>query len=115
MLLDVYRVCRGFVGGNVQPVVPVVLVHRNRKLLFGQPVILIRHPDIPQDIGVACSGHQLAARQLGVVIVGPDGDQFEFTCRAVVVHLKVVVIAFSQSGKVARLERHTFGFSGQLV
>ena len=115
MLLDVYRVCRGFVGGNVQPVVPVVLVHRNRKLLFGQPVILIRHPDVPQDIGVACPGHQLAARQLGVVIVGPDGDQFEFTCRAVVVHLKVVVIAFSQSGKVARLERHTFGFSGQLV
>ncbi len=115
MLLDVYRVCRGFVGGNVQPVVPVVLVHRNRKLLFGQPVILIRHPDIPQDIGVACSGHQLAARQLGVVIVGPDGNQFKFPRRAVVVHLKVVVIAFSQSGKVARLERHTFGFSGQLV
>ena len=115
MLLDVYRVCRGFVGGNVQPVVPVVLVHRNRKLLFGQPVILIRHPDIPQDIGVACSGHQLAARQLGVVIVGPDGNQFKFPRRTVVVHLKVVVIAFSQSGQVARLERHAFGFSGQLV
>ena len=115
MLLDVYRVCRGFVGGNVQPVVPVVLVHRNRKLLFGQPVILIRHPDIPQDIGVACSGHQLAARQLGVVIIGPDGNQFKFPCRTVVVHLKVVVIAFSQPGQVARLERHTFGLVGQLV
>ena len=115
MLLHIHRVCRGFVGGNVQPVVPVVLVHRNRKLLFGQPVILIRHPDIPQDIGVACSGHQLAARQLGVVIVGPDGDQFEFTCRTVVVHLKVVVVAFSQSGQVARLERHAFGLTGQLV
>ena len=115
MLLDVYRVCRGFVGGNVQPVLLVVLVHRNRKLLFGQPVILIRHPDVPQDIGVACSGHQLAARQLGVVIIGPDGNQFKFPCRTVVVHLKVVVIAFSQPGQVARLERHTFGLVGQLV
>ena len=115
MLLHVHRVCRSFVGGNVQPVVPVVLLNRYRKFLFGQPVILIRHPDVPQDIGIACSGHQLAARQLGVVIVGPDGNQFKFPCRTVVVHLKVVVIAFSQPGQVARLERHTFGLAGQLV
>ena len=115
MLLHVHRVCRSFICGNVQPVVPVVLLNRCRKFLFGQPVILIRHPDVPQDIGIACSGHQLAARQLGVVIVGPDGNQFEFTCRAVVVHLKVVIIAFSQPGKVARLERHTLGLTGQLV
>ena len=115
MLLHVHRVCRSFVGGNVQPVVPVVLLNRCRKFLFGQPVIFIRHPDIPQNIGIACSGHQLAARQLGVVIVGPDGNQFKFPCRTVVVHLKVVVIAFSQPGQVARLERHTFGLAGQLV
>ena len=115
MLLHVHRVCRSFVGGNVQPVVLVIFLYRCRKLLFCQPVILIRHPDVPQDIGVACSGHQLAARQLGVVIIGPDGNQFKFPCRTVVVHLKVVVIAFSQPGQVARLERHTFGLVGQLV
>ena len=95
--------------------VPVVLLNRCRKFLFGHPVIFIRHPDIPKDIGVACSGHQPAARQLGVVIVGPDGNQFKFPRRAVVVHLKVVVIALSQSGKVARLERHAFRLTGQFV
>ena len=115
MLLHVHRVCRSFVGGNVQPVVLVIFLYRCRKLLFCQPVILIRHPDVPQNIGVACSGHQLAARQLGAVIVGPDGNQFKFPCRTVVVHLKVVVIAFSQSGQVARLERHALGLAGQLV
>ena len=95
--------------------VPVVLLNRCRKFLFGQPVILIRHPDVPQDIGVADAGHQLAARQLRAVIIGPDGNQFKFPRRTVVVHLKVVVIAFSQSGQVSRLERHTLGLAGQLV
>ena len=115
MLLYIHRVRRGFVGGNVQPVVPVVLLNRSRKFLFGQPVILIRHPDVPQDIGVTGSRHQPAARQLRVVIVGPDGNQFKFPRRTIVVHLKVVVIAFSQSVQVARLERHAFGLAGQLV
>ena len=115
MFLHIHRVCRRFVGGNVQPVVPVVLLNGCLKFLFGQPVILIRHPDVPQNIGVTYSWHQLAARQLRAVIVWPDVNQFKFPRRAVVVHLKVVVIALSQSGQVARPERHAFRLTGQFV
>ena len=106
---------RSLVSGDIQPVVLVVFVHRSRKFLLCQPVILIRHPDVPKDIGVPGLRDELAARKLRVVAVRPDRDDLKLTGGAIEVYLEIMIVPLSQPGKVTALEGDAFRLTGQFI
>ena len=106
---------RSLVSRDIQPVVLVVFVHRGRKFLLCQPVILIRHPDVPKDIGVPGLRDELAARKLRIITVRPDRDDLKLTGGAIEVHLEIMVVPLSQPGKVTALEGDAFRLTGQLI
>ena len=107
--LQRHIVRRAFVHAFVQTVLVHVFFHRRRILLLSYRVILVRHPHVPQYIGVPGFRLQHSARHLRVVIVWPYRYQLKLTRRTVIVHLKVVlpVLVVAQTGQLPRLERHT--------
>ena len=115
LLLDPHMIGRSLVSGDIQPVVLVVFVHRSRKFLLCQPVILIRHPDVPKDIGVPGLRDELAARKLRIITVRPDRDDLKLTGGAIEIHLEIMVVPLSQPGKVTALEGDAFRLTGQLI
>ena len=88
---------------TVQGVLPVVLLNRGTEFFLRQPVVLVRHADVPQDILVPGFRHQRAAGQLRIVVVRPYRDDFKLLRLAVIVHLEVMVIVGTQPGKLAAL------------
>ena len=115
VLLHPHMVGRGLIDADVLPVLGIVLLHGIQELLLRYRVVLVGHTHVPKDIVVPYFGHELSTRQLGVIVIRPDGDYLELTRLAVEVHLEIVVIIGTESGKLAVLERDALGLTGQLV
>ena len=83
------RVAVATVDGAVHAIFGQVGIGGLPQLFLRQRVILVRHPDVVEDIGVAGFRGHHPARDLGV-LVRVLVDQLELLCGRVVVDLEVI-------------------------